>query len=79
MAEILIQVGTNLNEIICRLFLTERENPDYLVRTMVNKIKIYQDAIERILAAPKGSIQLYIPGEYENMVRAFFNKLKEDV
>jgi len=78
-AEILIQIGTNLDETVCRLFLTEREDPDHLVRTMVNKIKIYQNAIERILAAPKGSIQFYIPGEYENMVREFYKKLKEDV
>lgn len=78
-AEILIQIGTNLNETICRLFLAEREDPDHLVRTMVSKIKIHQDIIERILAAPKGSIRLYIPGEYENMIREFYKKLKEDV
>lgn len=78
-AEILIQIGTNLNETICRLFLAERKDPDHLVRTMVNKLKIYQDTIEHILAAPKGSIQFYIPGEYENMVREFYKKIKEDV
>ena len=49
------------------------------MRTMVSKIKIYQDTIERILTAPKGSIQLYIPGEYENMIREFNKKLKENV
>ncbi len=78
-AEILIQIGTNLNETVCRLFLAEREDPDHLVRIMVSKIKIYQDTIERILAAPKGSIRLYIPGEYENMIREFNKKLKENV
>ena len=78
-AEILIQIGTNFNETVCRLFLAEREDPDHLVRTMVSKIKIYQDTIERILTAPKGSIQLYIPGEYENMIREFNKKLKENV
>lgn len=78
-AEILIQIGTNLNETVCRLFLAERKDPNHLVRTMVNKLKIYQDTIERIIAAPKGSIQFYIPGEYENMVREFYKKLKGDV
>ena len=76
-AEIMIQIGTNLNEIICRLLINENMNEEILVQTTVRKLKIYQESIERILGASKGSIHFYIPGEYENMVRAFYRKIKE--
>lgn len=76
-AEIMIQIGTNLNEIICRLLINENMNEEILVQTTVRKLKIYQESIERILGALKGSIHFYIPGEYENMVRAFYRKIKE--
>ena len=77
-AEIMVQIGTNLNETICRLLLNENIEPDDLEQTVVHKLKFYQDTVERILGAPRGSIHFYISGEYENMIRAFHKKIKEE-
>lgn len=77
-AEIMIDIGTSLNETICRLLLRENTDPEELEQTIVHKLKIYQDTVERILGANKGSIHFYIHGEYENMIRAFYKKLKEE-
>jgi len=80
-AELLMQIGTGLNETICRMFIQENKGPDHLIQMMASKIKLYQDAMERILGAPQGSLQVYIPEDYEEMVKLFYNKLrgKEDV
>ena len=77
-AEIMIQIGTNLNETICRLLISKNIPQDHLIQTIVHKLKIYQDTVERILGASKGSIIFYIPGEYEKMIREFYKKVKEE-
>lgn len=80
-AELLMQIGTGLNETICRLLIQQNEDPKYIIQVLTSKIKLYQDAMERILGAPQGSLQVYIPEEYEEMVKLFYNKLqgKENV
>lgn len=77
-AEIIVQLGTRWNETICRILLRKHDDPQELTQLLVNKIKVYQDAIEGILGAPKGSIKIYVPGEYESIVKKFHEKLKEE-
>jgi len=76
-AELLMQMGTALNETICRLFLREDEDLDYLAGIMSNKIKLYQDAMERILDAPQGSLKIYAPEDYGDILTLFYKKLRE--
>jgi hypothetical protein len=76
-AELLMQIGTGLNETICRLLIQQNEDPEYIIQVLTSKIKLYQDAMERILGAPQGSLQVYIPEDYEKMVKLFYTKLRE--
>ena len=76
-AELLMQIGTGLNETICRLLIQQNEDPEYIIQVLTSKIKLYQDAMECILGAPKGSLQVYIPEDYEKMVKLFYTKLRE--
>jgi len=76
-AELLMQIGTGLNETICRLLIQQNEDPEYIIKMLTSKIKLYQDAMERILGAPQGSLQVYIPEDYEKMVKLFYTKLRE--
>ena len=80
-AELLMQIGANLDETIGRLILHEDETLEQLAKIMAQKIKLYLDAMERILGAPKDSLRMYILDDYEEMVKMFYKKLrdKEDV
>ncbi|GAI82472.1 unnamed protein product [marine sediment metagenome] len=80
-AELLMQIGANLDETIGRLILHENETLKHLAKIMVQKIKLYLDAMERILGAPKDSLRVYILDDYEEMAKMFYKKLrdKEDV
>jgi AcrR family transcriptional regulator len=77
-AELLMQVGTALNETVCRLLIKKDEDSDYLIKMIQTKIKLYQDAMERILGAPQGSLQVYVPQDYGDIVTLFYQKLRED-
>ena len=63
-AELLMQIGTALNETVCRLLIGKDENPDHLIKMLETKIRLYQDAMERILGAPQGSLKIYVPKDY---------------
>jgi len=76
-AELLMQMGAGLNEMICRLFIREEKDSDHLIQVMESKIKLYQDAMERILGAPQGSFQVYIPEDYGDILTMFYKKLRE--
>jgi AcrR family transcriptional regulator len=76
--ELLMQVGSVLNETICRLLIKKDEDPDYVVKMIETKMKLYQDAMERILGAPGGSLQIYAPKDYGDIVTLFYQKLRED-
>jgi AcrR family transcriptional regulator len=80
-AELLMQIGANLDETIGRLILHENETLKHLAKIMAQKGKLYQDAMERILGAPQGSLHVYILDDYEEMAKIFYKKLrdKEDV
>ncbi|MCW4043785.1 MAG: TetR/AcrR family transcriptional regulator, partial [Candidatus Bathyarchaeota archaeon] len=55
-AELLMQIVANLDETICRLILHEDKTLEQLAKIMVQKTKLYLDAMERILGAPKDSL-----------------------
>lgn len=80
-AELLMRIVSNLDETICRLILHEDETLEQLAKIMVQKTKLYLDAMERILGAPKDSLRVYILDDYEEMAKMFYKKLrdKEDV
>ncbi|TEU01554.1 MAG: TetR/AcrR family transcriptional regulator [Candidatus Stahlbacteria bacterium] len=80
-AELLMQIVANLDETICRLILHEDKTLEQLAKIMVQKTKLYLDAMERILGAPKDSLRVYILDDYEEMAKMFYKKLrdKEDV
>lgn len=77
-AELLMQVGTALNETVSRLLIKKDEDPDHIIKMIETKIKLYQDAMERILGAPEGSLQVYIPEDYGDILTLFYKKLRED-
>ncbi|MCK4527315.1 hypothetical protein KAW18_08075, partial [candidate division WOR-3 bacterium] len=77
-AELLMQIGVTLDETICKLILHEDETLEHLAKIMAQKIKLYQDAMERVLGAPQGSLQVYIPEDYEEMVKLFYEKSREE-
>ena len=80
-AELLMQIVANLDETICRLILHEDKTLEQLAKIIVQKTKLYLDAMERILGAPKDSLRVYILDDYEEMAKMFYKKLrdKEDV
>jgi AcrR family transcriptional regulator len=80
-AELLMQIVSNLDETICRLILHEDETLEQLAKIMVQKTKLYLDAMERILGAPKDSLHVHILDNYEEMAKMLYKKLrdKEDV
>jgi AcrR family transcriptional regulator len=76
--ELLMQVGSVLNEAVCRLLIKRDENPDTIVKMIETKMKLYQDAMERILGAPGGCLQIYAPQDYGDIVTLFYQRLRED-
>jgi AcrR family transcriptional regulator len=76
--ELLMQVGSVLNETVCRLLIKKDAEPHYIVETIETKMKLYQNAMERILGAPTGSLQIYAPKDYGDIVTLFYQKLRED-
>jgi AcrR family transcriptional regulator len=76
--ELLMQVGSVLNETVCRLLIKKDEDPNDIVKMIETKMKLYQDAMERILGAPRGSLQIYAPQDYGDIVTLFYQKLRED-
>ena len=76
-AELLMQIVANLDETICKLIIHENETLEHLAKIMAQKIKLYQDAMERILGAPKDSLRVYILDDYEKMAKVFYTKLRD--
>lgn len=75
-AELMMKMGRNLNESICRLFLSKGVRADDVIRIIERKVKVYQDAIEKILGVPEGSLEI-IQSDLEEIARAFFERLSE--
>jgi AcrR family transcriptional regulator len=76
-AEFLLQIGTNLNETVCRLILREDMTPQRLVEIIKNKITLYQDAMERILRVKKGSLKIAEVVEVSQIVEVFHQQAKQ--
>ena len=68
-AEMIFTMGKSLNDAVGRLLLKEDETSEHLIEIIAKKTQMYEDAIERILDAPKGSIKVYLPDEFEKMIR----------
>ena len=65
-AEMILQMGKNLHEIVDRSILEAHENPDLnknpdYLKIIKRKQELYVNAIERLLGAPEGSIEIYHP------------------
>jgi len=76
--EIMINHGKILNEGIVEMILDPHSDTEKLTTLMIEKIKIYETTLERILGATPGSLQLYIPGEFENIVKEFTRHAREE-
>jgi len=76
--ETMINLGKNINEAICKTLLKAKINPREICEEMAQKILMYQDMIERILGAPKDTIKMYVPGEFEKIVDCFLKGLQDD-
>jgi AcrR family transcriptional regulator len=78
MGEVIINLGKGINETICKTLLNVKTNAKTMCTQMTEKIKMYQEMIERILGASKGSIKIYVPGEFERIVEYFLKGLQND-
>lgn len=74
-AELLLQIGANMNETICRLMLKKDTTPKALTQLIQNKITVYQDTMENILHTPHGSIKFLQQGSLEDMVTVYCQQL----
>ena len=65
--EIILQMGKNLHGIVDKSILEAHENPDYLkknpdyLKVIKRKQELYVNAIERLLGAHEGAIEIYHP------------------
>jgi len=76
MGEIIINLGRHINEVVCKSLLSGASDINKICVQTSTKIKMYQDLIERILGAARGSIKIYVPGEFEEIMQFFFEKLQ---
>lgn len=76
-AQMILHIGKDLNETVSRLLLEEDETPEHLIEIVERKTRLYEDAIERILGAPGGSIKVYLADKFEDMVRYFAEKIRK--
>ncbi len=77
--DLLIKIGQSLNEKICELILDEEKTPEQLCTIIERKIKLYEAVMERILGAPKDSIEVFIPDDYRAMVRYFSDGIRGSI
>lgn len=76
--EIMINLGKTLNENIVSLILDPHGDPEQLTKLMIKKTKMYGETLERILGAQPGSLHLYVPGEFEMIVREFTQRIRQE-
>jgi AcrR family transcriptional regulator len=74
-AEVLLQLGTNLNETVCRIMLGCSDSPECISELIQNKIIVYQNAMESILGAAAGSINLFQQTNFDEIVSMFCQQL----
>ncbi len=78
-AEMLIKLGQNLNEKICNLLLDQTRTPEQLCTIIERKTRLYEAVMERILGAPRESIEVFIADDYRAMVKYLTDRIREEV
>lgn len=78
-AEMLIRLGQNLNEKICTLLLDQTRTPEQLCTIIERKTRLYEAVMERILGAPRESIEVFITDDYRAMVRYLTDRIREEI
>lgn len=78
-AEMIIRLGQHLNEKICRLILDTTRTPEQLCTIMERKTRLYERVVERILGAPRESIEVFIADDFRAMVQYLSDRVREEV
>lgn len=74
-AKLIFEVAQTLGNSTAKLFLEMDENPE-VVEKLKREIELYEDAIERIIGAKKGSINIVDRSMLKNLLEKF--KIKKD-
>lgn len=74
-AKLIFEVAQTLGNSTAKLFLEMDENPE-VVEKLKREIELYEDAIERIIGAKKGSINIIDRSMLKNLLEKF--KIKKD-
>jgi AcrR family transcriptional regulator len=74
-AKLIFEVAQTLGDSTAKLFLEMDENPE-VVEKLKREIELYEDAIERIVGAKKGSINIVDRRALKNILEKF--KIKKD-
>jgi AcrR family transcriptional regulator len=74
-AKLIFEVAQTLGDSTAKLFLEMDENPE-VVEKIKNEIELYENAIERIIGAKKGSINIVDRSMLKNLLEKF--KIKKD-
>jgi len=78
-AEMIIKIGQSLNQKICALILDKTRTPEQLCTIIERKTRLYETVIERILAAPRESIEVFVADDYRAMVRYLSDRIREEI
>jgi len=76
-AEMIIRLGEDLNEKICGLILDTTRTPEQLCTIMERKTRLYERVVERILGAPRESIEVFIADDFRAMVQYLSDRVRE--
>ena len=74
-AKLIFEVAQTLGDSTAKLFLEMDENPE-VVEKIKKEVELYEDAIERIIGAKKGSINIVNRSALKNLLEKF--KIKKD-
>jgi len=66
-AELLLSMGDDLGDSVAAIFLASVPEAEKLTR-LTEILNVYSDAIERVIGAPTGSIQLLAPGQLQQWI-----------
>ncbi len=75
-AEMIIRLGQHLNEKICELILDTTRTPEQLCTIMERKTRLYERVVERILGAPRESIEVFIADDFRAMVQYLSERVR---
>ena len=77
-AGMMITIGKELNETVISMILDRTTDPAQLCAAIIEKYKMYQDIIERILGADPGSLAGILPRGIKDLIIRFITKARED-